>query len=258
MRRAASSPPARSWACDRASPCASTRTSRSAAPGCGWAAVRSSSASTPSRCRELLRELDAAGVDLLGFHVFAGSQNLSADLLVQAQTRTVELVLALAADAPQPVRYVNLGGGFGVPYFPQDQPLDIAAVAANLTRAGRDAARAGAPGRRARHRARPLPRRRGRRLRHAGRRPEGLARQHLPRGRRRDAPPARRVRQPRPGDPPQLPARGRGADLGRARGDGRPSSAASAPRSTCSATASSCRGPTSATSSSSSRPAPTG
>ena len=83
---------------------------------------------------QLLRELDAAGVDLLGFHVFAGSQNLSADLIVQAQTRTVELVLALAADAPQPVRYVNLGGGFGVPYFPQDQPLDIAAVAANLTR----------------------------------------------------------------------------------------------------------------------------
>lgn len=82
---------------------------------------------------QLLQDLDAAGVDLLGFHVFAGSQNLSADLLMQAQTRTVDLVLALAADAPQPVRYVNLGGGFGVPYFPQDQPLDIAAVAANLT-----------------------------------------------------------------------------------------------------------------------------
>ncbi|MEZ0447910.1 pyridoxal-dependent decarboxylase, exosortase A system-associated [Cellulomonas sp. ICMP 17802] len=82
---------------------------------------------------DLLRELDAAGVDLLGFHVFAGSQNLSAELLTQAQVRTVDLVLALSADAPQPVRYVNLGGGFGVPYFPQDTPLDIAAVAANLT-----------------------------------------------------------------------------------------------------------------------------
>ncbi|WP_421741983.1 pyridoxal-dependent decarboxylase, exosortase A system-associated [Cellulomonas sp.] len=82
---------------------------------------------------DLLRELDAAGVDLLGFHVFAGSQNLSADLLMQAQSRTVELVLALSADAPQPVRYVNLGGGFGVPYFPTDQPLDVAAVAAHLT-----------------------------------------------------------------------------------------------------------------------------
>ena len=82
---------------------------------------------------DLLRDLDAAGVDLVGFHVFAGSQNLSADLLAQAQSRTVELVLALSAASPQPVRYVNLGGGFGVPYFPNDQPLDIAAVAAHLT-----------------------------------------------------------------------------------------------------------------------------
>ncbi|WP_426594493.1 pyridoxal-dependent decarboxylase, exosortase A system-associated [Cellulomonas sp. McL0617] len=81
---------------------------------------------------ELLKELDAAGLDLLGFHVFAGSQNLSAELLTQAQVRTVDLLLALSADAPQPVRYVNLGGGFGVPYFPQDQPLDIGAVAENL------------------------------------------------------------------------------------------------------------------------------
>ncbi len=81
----------------------------------------------------LMAELDVAGADLLGFHVFAGSQNLSADLLIQAETRTVELVLGLAEHAPQTVRYVNLGGGFGVPYFPQDSPLDISAVAAHLS-----------------------------------------------------------------------------------------------------------------------------
>lgn len=80
----------------------------------------------------LMGELDVAGVELLGFHVFAGSQNLSADLLIQAETRTVDLVLGLAEAAPQQVRYVNLGGGFGVPYFPQDSPLDISAVAAHL------------------------------------------------------------------------------------------------------------------------------
>lgn len=81
---------------------------------------------------ELMADLDAAGADLLGFHVFAGSQNLSADLLMQAETRTVDLVLGLAEHAPQAVRYVNLGGGFGVPYFPQDKPLDIEAVASHL------------------------------------------------------------------------------------------------------------------------------
>ena len=29
---------------------------------------------------------------------------------------------------PTPVRYLNLGGGFGIPYFEKDQPLDLAAV----------------------------------------------------------------------------------------------------------------------------------
>ncbi|MBL0748523.1 pyridoxal-dependent decarboxylase, exosortase A system-associated [Nocardioides baculatus] len=71
-------------------------------------------------------------VDLLGFHVFAGSQNLSADLLVTAHTHTVELLLRLADKATQPVTYLNLGGGIGIPYFEKDEPVDLARVGAHL------------------------------------------------------------------------------------------------------------------------------
>ena len=71
-------------------------------------------------------------MEFLGFHVFAGSQNLNAEILCEAQRKTVELVLALAETAPAPVRYVNLGGGFGIPYFDKDAPLDLAAIGANL------------------------------------------------------------------------------------------------------------------------------
>jgi diaminopimelate decarboxylase len=81
---------------------------------------------------ELLGWLAAAGVDVEGFHVFAGSQNLSADILREAETRTVDLVLSLARHAPTPVRYVNLGGGFGIPYFENDSPLDVEAVGSHL------------------------------------------------------------------------------------------------------------------------------
>lgn len=80
----------------------------------------------------LLARLGAREVDVLGFHVFAGSQNLNAEILMEAQRRTVDLVLQLADDAPGPVRYLNLGGGFGVPYFPQDQPLDLEQVGSHL------------------------------------------------------------------------------------------------------------------------------
>jgi diaminopimelate decarboxylase len=80
----------------------------------------------------LLDDLATAGVDILGFHVFAGSQNLQAEILCEAQRRTVDLVLHLAQHCRRPVRYVNLGGGFGIPYFEKDEPLDLAAVGDNV------------------------------------------------------------------------------------------------------------------------------
>jgi diaminopimelate decarboxylase len=84
------------------------------------------------RVPDLLKDLAGADVEFLGFHVFAGSQNLRAEILCDAQRKTVELVLRLAEFAPAPVRYVNLGGGFGIPYFEKDAPLDLPAVGANL------------------------------------------------------------------------------------------------------------------------------
>jgi diaminopimelate decarboxylase len=80
----------------------------------------------------LLADLAAADVEVLGFHIFAGSQNLQAEILCEAQRRTVDLVLELAHHSRQPVRYINLGGGFGIPYFEKDEPLDLTAVGDNL------------------------------------------------------------------------------------------------------------------------------
>jgi diaminopimelate decarboxylase len=72
-------------------------------------------------------------VEFHGFHIFSGSQNLRADALIEAQTNTVALAISLAAVAPGPVKHLNIGGGFGIPYFPGDTPLDLAPVAQNLS-----------------------------------------------------------------------------------------------------------------------------
>jgi diaminopimelate decarboxylase len=80
----------------------------------------------------LMKEFADTELDFLGFHVFAGSQNLRADILSEAQGKTVDLIVRLAETAPSPVRYVNLGGGFGIPYFEKDTPLDLTAIGANL------------------------------------------------------------------------------------------------------------------------------
>ena len=80
----------------------------------------------------VLREYATAGANVLGFHVFAGSQNLNAEIIAEAQRRTVDLVSDLAEHLSTPVRYLNLGGGFGIPYLERDQPLDLEVVAENL------------------------------------------------------------------------------------------------------------------------------
>jgi diaminopimelate decarboxylase len=81
----------------------------------------------------LLTRLAAMDLDVLGFHVFAGSQNLHADILAEAHDRTADLVVFLAGAAPQPVRYVNLGGGLGIPYFERDHALDLATIGDSLS-----------------------------------------------------------------------------------------------------------------------------
>jgi len=68
------------------------------------------------------------GLDVLGFHIFSGSQSLKADAIVETQARTVDLALALAAASPSPVRMLNIGGGFGIPYFPGEARLDLVPI----------------------------------------------------------------------------------------------------------------------------------
>lgn len=80
----------------------------------------------------LLREIGARQLGFEGFHLFAGSQNLNAASICEAQQKSYELALRLSALAPTPVRFLNLGGGFGIPYFPGEQHLDLQPIGANL------------------------------------------------------------------------------------------------------------------------------
>ncbi|MDH3314167.1 MAG: pyridoxal-dependent decarboxylase, exosortase A system-associated [Betaproteobacteria bacterium] len=86
------------------------------------------------RVPEMLARIGQLGLDFQGFHIFSGSQNLRGDAIKEAQEKTIELALTLAKHAPAPVRVLNIGGGFGIPYFPGERPLDVAAVGGNLAR----------------------------------------------------------------------------------------------------------------------------
>ncbi|NVM78325.1 diaminopimelate decarboxylase [Duganella sp. SG902] len=84
------------------------------------------------RVPAMLRKMAALGLDFHGFHLFCGAQNLSARAIGESQRLCVQLALRLAGYAPSPLRVLNIGGGFGVPYFPGERALDLAAVGEGL------------------------------------------------------------------------------------------------------------------------------
>ncbi len=68
-----------------------------------------------------------------GFHIFAGSQNLNAESISASFDKAVEAVISFLPYCPQPPSMVNLGGGFGIPYYKNDEELDIKAVGKKLS-----------------------------------------------------------------------------------------------------------------------------
>ncbi len=80
------------------------------------------------RAGALVKSLIAAGADWRGFHIFAGSQALDADAIVTTQGQTLDLAASLADAIGVAPPLVNLGGGFGIPYFPKDIPVDLERV----------------------------------------------------------------------------------------------------------------------------------
>ena len=80
------------------------------------------------RVPALVKHIINAGAQWQGFHIYAGSQALSADAIIAMQAQTLDLVVELADAIGMSPTKVNLGGGFGIPYFPGDTPVDIGAV----------------------------------------------------------------------------------------------------------------------------------
>ncbi|WP_324260620.1 pyridoxal-dependent decarboxylase, exosortase A system-associated [Altererythrobacter sp. H2] len=86
-----------------------------------------------SHAAALARTIIAAGAEWRGWHIFAGSQALDAAALVETQGNVLELADRLAGEVGQPVPKLNMGGGFGIPYFHGDQPVDIGTIGQALS-----------------------------------------------------------------------------------------------------------------------------
>jgi len=84
------------------------------------------------RVPSLVRLIIASGADWQGFHIFAGSQALDAASIIETQGNVLDLAARLAGEVGESLPKLNMGGGFGIPYFNGDQSLDIAAIGSAL------------------------------------------------------------------------------------------------------------------------------
>lgn len=85
-----------------------------------------------ARVPDLARAVIAAGAEWRGLHIFAGSQALDGEAIAETQANVLNLAAELTREIGAPLPHLNMGGGFGIPYFHGDRPLDIAAIGREL------------------------------------------------------------------------------------------------------------------------------
>lgn len=67
-------------------------------------------------------------LEFVGFHIFAGSQNLRVESILSAFKHALDTVVSFLSICPKYPKVINLGGGFGIPYYADNDELEIIAV----------------------------------------------------------------------------------------------------------------------------------
>jgi diaminopimelate decarboxylase len=64
-------------------------------------------------------------IKIVGIHVHSQSQELNADILKTYYTNMFQLAQTVQEKLEAPLEFINLGSGLGIPYAPEDAPLDV-------------------------------------------------------------------------------------------------------------------------------------
>ena len=77
---------------------------------------------------DILKRIKILDLDFIGFHIYSGSQNLKADSIIDAQQKSLSLANKLSEHCPSSIKKLNIGGGYGIPYFPGETSLNTQQV----------------------------------------------------------------------------------------------------------------------------------
>ena len=86
------------------------------------------------KAADAIRNICSSGLIYEGLHVFNGSQDLSVESLKEGHIQTFKLASELQKETGKKIKKLNIGGGFGIPYFPGQERLDIHQVSENFNK----------------------------------------------------------------------------------------------------------------------------
>ncbi len=73
-----------------------------------------------------------SNVNVIGIHIYTGTQALNASNIILSMEQIIKLSLELSEKCKFTLKFLNLGGGFGIPYFKDDSTLDIETFGRNF------------------------------------------------------------------------------------------------------------------------------
>ncbi len=79
------------------------------------------------------RQARKMGIERFGLHTMLASNELNYSYMVETSDMLLEMVEYISKELDITFEFVNIGGGLGIPYRPEDRPLDIDAMAGEIT-----------------------------------------------------------------------------------------------------------------------------
>jgi diaminopimelate decarboxylase len=93
---------------------------------------------TRTQLFECYARMKAAGVKRFGLHTMVASNELDPNYIVDTARMLFDLAVALNSELGVEIEFVNIGGGIGIPYRPNDKAMDIAFVGEGIEKAYRE------------------------------------------------------------------------------------------------------------------------
>ncbi len=89
---------------------------------------------TRAQLTEAFRALKGKGARHFGLHAFLASNTISNEYYPELAGILFRLAVELQEETGCQIRYINLSGGIGIPYLPEQEAIDIAAVGEGVRR----------------------------------------------------------------------------------------------------------------------------